>query len=506
MIYRDIFLKGLYEENQNIYSKYYLENLLNNQYNKIEKSRADNRENIEKLTNILTNIDYDLYKLNNKLKDALDVLKKSIVGERNFIGYIYSTNIPLNKSFISDVTTATVQSNIVYGATIEKEIKELTYLTYKDISSETLNIVPNTHSLATLKDFNIYSKDNKQIHELSFNVEKFLKTSFILEFKDHQLIEILIDDTLTIEKSLRKSILLPINNKSLIVRIHSIKSTNQTVHIKKIGVSNKVYESTTVYESSPIQINKELEYINLEICDNTSKNVDIQYEIKINNGNYELFESNKNNLKTYQNVIKLNKSSTLETLEVEGLKENEDAYKFYIPVTGESNSYTVDVRLKNNLIKRNKELFIVALEDTNIVINNIKGNSMNRVFIDNKEITTQTEIIPKGIRSVVVLDGTGSNVIEITEDAYTYLNTIFKTIYISSLKKQVFKDSKGSFIVLTNTELKESFNLLSKDKFYAYFNSNKHTLRVQNIQVKATMKSLDKSTCPYISKIIVKGM
>ena len=504
MNYNNIFLKSLYKENTNLYSTYSLETYLNNNIEKTKESREYSEERLTKLVEIQEEFKKDLKRLNHNLNKSLQSLKKAIVGERNFTGYIYSTNIPLNTEYVSENNTALVKEGVVLGMSLKESATSYTPLTYLNIVSDTVNIVPSNLSLNSLENITINYQNPNQIFELKLQIDDYLNNKLVLDFKEHQIIEILEDGVLVLEKTLKKELILNMKKDNYLIRFHRVKSTDTQIKINKIGVSKKTYTEEVIYESQSISLNKELEYLCLDICDNNGDNTLINYEIKINDNEYEEFTNNSNqNLKKSQNIIKVNKSEYLNLKAITGNKIREDSYKFYLPSDAELGSYTTELFVENYLNTSNTKLNVVVEND--IILNKslIVSNPAARIFIDGIEETNTTFKLKKGIRSIEAFT---MNLNENISLNLLSLKNYCKNIFIKKLVKEIFEDDGGSYVLLNNKDLKDSYNLLVENTYQIFYKNTKSTDVVGSIQIKATLKSIDKKTCPYITKIIVRGL
>lgn len=506
-----LFIKDLYKPTSNIYSKYFLDNYIVEQIDKIRKSE----NKISKTSNIITKIrdklPEDLTKLTTQLNTALVSLRKAIVGERNFAGYIYTTNIPLNKNYITENTTTNVTNNVVLGISNKEKVTESTSLTTSNIASSTknLNLISYEQTnIGELKNISIDISNNFLLLELDVLAHTNKGVSLILNFKEHQIIEVLEGNKLIVTKQLKKSLIIPINTQNLFtIKLFKTSEVKHKVYIESIGVTNKLVTEETIYESLPVSINKELEYITLDICDNNEdkSEVVLDYYLKINEQNYEKI-SNSNNIKiseNLQNVVKGNKQSLLNMQELNNSrKANENDFRFYLNETS-LDRYLKDVYLKNNLNISNTNLYLVVKEDTLISKQGCLLNVLDSLYINNKLIEEEEILLLKGITEIVCIN-TLNNISNLN---LNYLNTIAETTYISKLKKEIQEDDLGFYVKLNNLDLKKSYNLLDTTKNYSCFiESLNDKIFINTLQLKCKMKSLNKTTIPYISRIIIKGL
>ena len=121
--------------------------------------------------------------------------------------------------------------------------------------------------------------------------------------------------------------------------------------------------------------------------------------------------------------------------------------------------------------------------------------------MNNREIKTETFTLYKGINKIVVIDNNST----IQGLNLTYLNTLIgnENIYINCITKPILTDSEGNkYISLSVPEFSSSFDKVGT----IYFPGLKTKLKVNTIKVKAQLKSLDKKTVPFISRLLVRGI
>lgn len=497
---QNIFFNSTYNPNTNIYSEYFLKKFLLNEKIKLDASKQLLEENKLNLKNIENRFNEDILKLNSNLKDTIENLKQAIVAEKNMTGYIYSTNIPITKDYILPTSTVTIKNNIAYGLNYKEISNDYDVITYDKIISKTLNLNKSNHLNKNLENFSFAL--NEKITTIVLDLAEYSNNNlfFLLNLTKYSLIEILINNELVVTKQLIKEIQLPINkDKSIFtIRVHKLFETDTKVNFNYLGISKKIYTEKTTLETIPITINKELSYLSFDICDNSKENVLIDYYLKINDENYEKIETNKLKLHTIQNIITTNKT-LLELQELSGEVVKEDNIRFNIPIT--YNKLLIDLYLKNLLNYNYGNLFVEFKEDTLIATNSLKENILSKIFVNSNEITEETFLAVKGIHVFTV---TLNNNLDYFN--YEYLKNISSNIYISKLTKSVYEIDNVKYISLTKNELKKSYNLLTENQFKVYFKDDVKNKVINTIQLKATLESKDNVTCPYISRVLIRGI
>ena len=137
-----------------------------------------------------------------------------------------------------------------------------------------------------------------------------------------------------------------------------------------------------------------------------------------------------------------------------------------------------------------------------MIKDNVLLNIGNKLYVDNKEVVQDTILLTKGIHSLVVLDSSDN----VSSFNYEEIKNISDSIFIDKLEKEIIKESSNYYIRLSNTDLIKGYNLLDTEEFSIFLENNKTTEYIENIQLKAELKSNDTKTCPFISKIIVRGI
>lgn len=489
-----IFLESLYKLDS---KEKTLKEHSNTQKEKVATSLQLNKKNLKTIETILERVDTDIKDLNTRLRDAITVLKNAIVGERNMTGYIYSTNIPINTNYTSDKSNALIKDGIAFGTDNNAIIKEGDTLPISVITNINTNISYTSNTINNI----LLNTVGKDVVELELKVENYIGNYLVLNFLDFYVIEILENSQIVIEKSLIKNKMIPINKETITIRFHC--KNNKPIKIETILTTNKIYSKTVIFESIPVSINKQLEYISLDICDNNDRNhVSIEYYLKINNRDYEIISNTSNKLKEYQNIIKTNKDNLLQLEEIKGKKYKEDFYKFPLSLPTEPAGYTTKVYIKNSKEINNQEVYFIVTKDTILIKDNILLNIGNKLYIDNKEVVQDTVLLTKGIHSLVVLDSSDN----VSSFNYEEIKNISDSIFIDKLEKEIIKESSNYYIRLSNTDLIKGYDLLDTEEFSIFLENNKTTEYIENIQLKAELKSNDTKTCPFISKIIVRGI
>lgn len=450
-----------------------------------------------KLLELESNFKNSLNTLDIKLESTLEEVKNAIVSTRETTGYIYTTNIPLNKNYLSKNNTSVVKDEIVYGKADLSNNEDIVGLNRNRLTFINQNNC-KINKQDKLENFILTSSNNIITFEINVQNINEYSTAFILDLVQHKVLEIKIDNILTIFKSLKKEVIIPLSGTEKVIQVRIFNSDKEQIYINKIAVSNLLYYKNTIYESKPITINKNLSHIVIDTCDNTgNENIEIKYQVKINDLNYEAFNLNKNKIVNLQNLILTDKKIVFNSFT--GVKKNDGDIRFYLGINDNGREITYFV--KNNKQIVNKKLYLTVNEDLNFKRSQLVLNNLDKIFIDNLEVTGEVIELYKGIRELVVIR---NNIIQPIN--YSFLKTIISTIYISKNTKTTLRDDTGFYISLGEYDLKEGFDIFEGNAYSVDIKEKAGNIPVETIQVRAELESKDTKTVPYITRILIRGL
>lgn len=494
-----------------------IENKFLGKLNEILKTNDETKATIE---NINLNLLKDIERMDFKINKALEKLRGAILAERNTTSTIYSTIMPITEQQKNrETTNAVIIDNIVFGVsdTIidNSNIKALSLnnIIFKNLEVSSIN----KSTLDLLEDFVISNKThNSMPFEFTIDLRGILKgsSSIILNLLDYSIIEIYINGNLYKEKTLSNYFNIPVdlNTQSITIRSYPTIHKASKLRFNKIGITNLIYQNETVFETKELSINKDLTYLVLDTCDNSNEStVNIQYELSVNGKAYEKISPVNKNGKNIdiniQSIITLDKDSGINLIPIYGSKFSEGDIRYLLPSFLQNNlEHETLVYFPNNRNIVNKEFFIKVEKD--FIINRLALllNVNNKIYIDGFETVEESILLPKGIRSILVTD-TNNNIVPLN---YTYLQTIVgkNNIFINKQKIKIFTDfNKNKYISLSIPNLTDSYTEYSVDSVYkeVFIPSIKSEIKVDTLKIKATLKSMDMKTVPYISKILIRG-
>lgn len=514
-----------------------------------------NNKNSERIEGIKSVIQTKLLEVRRNLENCKLKVQEALLSERKLIGESYTAVLPLDKDYISKNTTALVENNMTLGVGYESELTSENLLnldtlyigaqeeTVLKIESETLNSYP----LKLKLNKNFYNN----YQQIKITLPRITQTGILyLEFDKQEAFSILNRDGYEIiPKHISNTVKFPVNNDSRSFSIRLLENTDREVIVKALYFTEQIYNTTTVYESTIMSVEEDLSLLSVQTCDNyTDKNVNIKYEISVNEREYEEFRPNgklKENLT--QSIIKASILNYENTIKLSNPILDNGVYKFYtnelinseIKVKAFSWKFKEDFNSVESFVQDSHNhtselfynMFFVVKEDIKIVLNSILEFYDNGKLIK-KETEGDVYTLKRGIHKIRVLktlwketvDLNKFSIFSILENKLTVIereteekktidfiyNPSEDLVQSTSLYLQIF--NKKVDIYLTEEKLNKKLDNAFVEYFFKsnpyplYVISESVQTRVNTIQIRATMTSLDKVTCPYISNITIRGI
>ena len=514
-----------------------------------------NNKNSERIEGIKSVIQTKLLEVRRNLENCKLKVQEALLSERKLIGESYTAVLPLDKDYISKNTTALVENNMTLGVGYESELTSENLLnldtlyigaqeeTVLKIESETLNSYP----LKLKLNKNFYNN----YQQIKITLPRITQTGILyLEFDKQEAFSILNRDGYEIiPKHISNTVKFPVNNDSRSFSIRLLENTDREVIVKALYFTEQIYNTTTVYESTIMSVEEDLSLLSVQTCDNyTDKNVNIKYEISVNEREYEEFRPNgklKENLT--QSIIKASILNYENTIKLSNPILDNGVYKFYtnelinseIKVKAFSWKFKEDFNSVESFVQDSHNhtselfynMFFVVKEDIKVVLNSILEFYDNGKLIK-KETEGDVYTLKRGIHKIKVLktlwketvDLNKFSIFSILENKLTVIereteekktidfiyNPSEDLVQSTSLYLQIF--NKKVDIYLTEEKLNKKLDNAFVEYFFKsnpyplYVISESVQTRVNTIQIRATMTSLDKVTCPYISNITIRGI
>lgn len=470
---------------------------------KLDNIISNNKE-IEDTNNKLTELlSKDLSEMEYKISKIVNKIRGAILVERKTTSTIYSTIIPITKQYTNEnKTTAIIKDDVIFGISDTKIDKEyINILNINNISFKNLNIKKlNKTKLEDLVISNL--NHNTLAFEFTINLTNLVNnnSALILDLKDYAILEVYINNSMYKEKTLTNYLSIPIDSTTNTVTIRSYPTIHKStdLHINLLGITEFIYQDETVFETKDIAINESFSNMILDTCDNNSDtNIDIKYYIAINGKEYERINTThsfKNKDNTIQSVIGLSKDSELSLLQISGTKRSEGDIQYVLPdETQNYINYELEVYLRNTNKIKKQTLWLLSSQDTILFKSYL---TEGKVFLDDIEITEDDFLIPKGLRKITLIDNYNYNYLEkVLGETNIFSNKILKPV----LKKNDFK-----YVSLNSVELLESNNSIDIEDIY--IKNLKRQVYVSTIKLKAELNSIDKKTVPYISRFLIRGI
>ena len=541
-----------------------------------------NDTNKDRLDSIKSITRTELIKIRKRLEECKNNVKEALLSERKLIGESYTAVLPLDKDHVTENTTVTINDGVVLGTG---------YFSFDNDDANILDLDTTYIGGQEETEFKIVSDKNRyplkfQIRKNFYNNYQQIKITLpritqvgilFIEFEKEEVFSILDKDGYEIiPKHISRQIQFPVNSNSRSFSIRLLENKDRELIVNSLYFTEQIYNATTIYESRVFGVNERLSLLSIQTCDNyTDKNVDIKYEISVNNDDYEEFRPNgklKDNLK--QTIIRASKLNLENTIILSSPVLDNGVYKFYteegviinseIKIKAFSWKLGTDFNSVETFIEPNHNLFIVS--ENGIPIPNVltephdltllgekySGDKFfnlyfvvrkefdiylndNLEFYNNKELINKEKIgdkytFKRGVHNIKILKTLWKETVDLEKYILHSLSnnriTVIdrksgnkieeKFIYNPSLNEytslylQVFNRNMDIYLreEVLNKKLDDSFvEYFYKDDYYPiYIISESVQILVKSIQIKATMKSLDKITCPYISNITIRGI
>lgn len=484
--------------------------------------------------------------LGDRLRESKQLLNSALLADRKLTGETFTSIIPLTYDYVSDSSTATLKDTIIMG--IEKDKMEGEE--YINISG--INITGEEHTVVKVNSrvfpytLEMHNKI-RSYSQVKIDISTVIREGiFNLEFEESQVISILDSNNFElVPKHVTKQISLPVTFQTNNFKIRFFNNEIQKIKINKATYTDKIYIQEVTYESKKLAIEENLSQVVIDTCDNYSDpNVDIQYFIRFNTEEYQsLRPLNKFKInledKYLQSIVLTDRYIDNEIIKIEENILEDGVFKFEIENLQVSvnklrgfnkklgdnlyslekyinkNSYTINIFNKEEIeIVLNKDQSItlnndlIQAKDKNLVLKLQKG--FNRLEVDKtlwKEPVDLESTWIKEIKedSLVVVDRETEEIREIPY-IFNTLQASTNSIYLQLLESesQVFIEEIEMFKKVSKTDTVEY--IYKSDPNPIYIASYSRKKEINSIQLKAVMKSKDKRTCPFISRIILKGV
>lgn len=491
----------------------------------------------------------ELVKFKLRLLESTSLVKQALLSERKLTGESYTLQVPIEKGYYSENTTATVEDGVIFGlgfdATNVKSKLDLSTLFIKSEESTEFKITSETNLYPI--DIQLAENFYKPYNQIKLTISNLSQTGILyVRFNKAEAISILDSNGYEIvEPYVTDTVSLNIGAESKSFSIRFANNKKRVVSVREMYFTEATYNKTTVYETMPIAINKNLSFVTVQTCDNYSnRSIDLKYEISINGNPYRAFRPNgKLNSKKLQSIIKTNITEDIE------VKLNYDTlqngyYRYY-----NENLVNINSRLKVFSGKMSEDFFSLenylpqSLQTFEVMIYNpqdfvLKLSPSMSIYIDDfyYDYTSNNEgkvIVDKGLHKVKVERKFWKEVVDLDKYAIISIERESLTVYdredMNKVKIKVDNyfdpidvNSNSIFLQLFQNSvdiyLKEEVDIKRKldadyiEYFYKedpkpiYVYSEAYQITVNTIQIRITLDTNDNKICPYVSKMLVRGV
>lgn len=503
----------------------------------------------DKLTAALPTLEDTVRRRGAELQDLITQCKSSvnsaILAEKRLIGESYTAILPLTAQYANiENTTATITDGVIFGTSTAQVVVDglnidAIYLVGEDFTD--LKVLADTFPLYLELGANVM----KSYNQVRVTVPAIVNNGvFSLTFDQPQVISILNASNLEIlPKQVVKNISIPVSKSSSNFKIRFHSNQKKSVKILSAKYSDKIYTESCTFETQPIAIGQDLSAITIETCDNyTDPNVDMNYYISINGGAYNSFRpSGKTKLISTsmpQSIIKTDQYISNDIVPINYSDLYLGSYRYY-PVdlvpqyaklimlskllgtdTYSANSYNSSEKLlvhlfnvKDSVLKINIGQSVV-LDGKYIQYSDYNGNvlikagyhtlEMDKVLwkepVDLLEASI-TQVHPTYLITVDRVTGEEVEVSYTFDTAQAATNSIY--LQLLSAGYSIFLNKENIFRKLDDSYVEYFYRNTNETIYLLNYNQTK---TVNTVQIKATFMSKDKVTCPYISKIIIRGL
>lgn len=491
----------------------------------------------------------ELVKLKLRLLNTDSLVKQALLSERKLTGETYTLQVPLTEGYYSKNTTATIKDEVIFGIGFNEEnvtakldlstlyIKSEENTDFK-ITSET-NLYPIEIQLAEnfYKPYNQLKLTVGSLSQTGILYIKFAKAEAIsvLDMNGYEIIEPYVTDKISLN--------ITAETKSFSIRFASPQK--RVVTIKEMYFTEAVYNKTTVFETMPLAIDKDLSFLTVQTCDNYSnKDVSINYEISINSNPYRAFRPNgKLNNKKLQSIIKTGITDNTEVklnyttlqngyyryynenlvninsrLKIFSGKMGEDflSLENFLPTTVED--VTLHIQSPRDFVLKLSQGMFIYIDDMYYEYDGVNLGSVKveaglcKIRVEKrfwKEIVDLDlyEVVSIEKEKLTVYERTDLGQTKIVVDNYFDTENIqHNSIYLQlkQNKCQVYLKEEENIGRKFDADYIEYFYKDDQQPLYVY--SEAYQTTVDTIQIRVTLDAIDAKVCPYISKIIVRGV
>ena len=491
----------------------------------------------------------DMVKLKLRLMNTDSIVKQALLSERKLTGETYTLQVPLQAGYFTEKTTATVKDDIIFGIGFDEEnvTSKLDLSTLNILGEEStefkINSETNTYPINIQLAENFY----KPYNQLKLSVNGLSQAGILyIKFDKAEAVSVLDKNGYEIlEPFITDKVSLSITAESKSFSLRFANHNKRVVTIKEMYFTESIYNKKTIFETQPLAIDKDLSYLTVQTCDNYSnKDVVIGYEISINSNPYKAIRPNgKINTEKLQSLIKTGITTNTEVkltyttlqdgyyrfynedlvninsrLKVFKNKMEEDflSLEEYLPSTISDFVFTIHapqefvLKLSQGMFIIVNEMYIEWNEVNKGVVKIEKG--LNKIKLERR---FWKEIVDLRLYDIVSVDKETLTIIEkedigrtklVIDNYFSTEDMQYNSIYLQlkQNKCKVYLEEDLGISRRLDADYIEYFYKEDPKPIYIYSESYQTT--VDTIQIRITLDTKDAKICPYVSKIIVRGV
>lgn len=454
--------------------------------------------------------------------NKLDVsLRSSLLSNKKFINETYALDLPITEDLFT--TKPTIISGVLTPS-LELSSAEKIDMDFKNFNGEYGTKFQSVHN-----DIILYTNKTEQFQQISIDIPKDIYSGFFyIKFNAEELLSVLNKNNAEImSKTLTNVLKIPFDKDTVKIKLRFFDNNQRTVKIADKFFTKLVYTQKQSYETKPILVNKILNQIALNTCDNYSNAlVNLKYFIKINNEPYkEIKPLNKSKISDIPNILK--SSSAVYSEKLTNFTILDGLYNFPISSINNLTNITClerEIReikyLQNDQVAdvtcytySDNPIVLTLDEHAEIIVNDIVviadiadfkytlPAGINKLTMDVLLFNQQVSLLNKKL--ITVKEG----------DFLTYVeNSITKTVPVYNSKSICLQLLRNGCEIY---ERKSIFEIVYRDDIKYIVKDNKNNPKifgtslnnsVQSVQLKIELESLDSKTVPYVSSITLKGV
>lgn len=487
-----------------------------------------------------------LVELKLKLLESKDLVRQALLSERTLTGESYTLQIPLKKEYATDNTTATIEDEVVFGIGFnEVSVKNKLDLSTLQLRGEENTLFKvSTESETYPLRINFEENFYKPYNQLKISVTNLTQTGVLfIKFDKAEVVSVLNKDGYeTIEPFITDRLTINISHETQSFSLRFANNSQRIVTVNEMYFTEAIYNKKTVFETVPFQIDKDLSFLTVQTCDNYStRDVSINYEISINNSSYRAFRPNgKLNTQKIQSIIRTREVHPTE-VKIEYTDTVNGSYRFYNENLVSMNSKLrvfsgkmgVDFySLESYLPTDEYEMHLYVPEDFTLKLSPSMFVYVNDLLYSYENTEEGAVSIQKGLNTLKVSKNFWKEVIDLDNYSIISVETNKITVIAKDDKTKQLIEVDNYFdtsmfvsnsiylqLLLKNCliYLKEEAVKRKYDKDYIeylykdtpspiYVYSEAYQTTVNTIQFRVTLSSEDHKICPYVSKMLVRGV